>query len=54
MEDLIILLAFMSPLFLVLTIGGVVADFIFPHIKCINRYINRLPMMQNDIKDDKK
>ncbi|NLZ91220.1 MAG: hypothetical protein GX918_04815 [Clostridiales bacterium] len=48
MEDLIILLAFMSPLCLVLAIGGVIADYILPHIKPLNRWLDSLPDYEED------
>lgn len=41
MPELIII----SGLLIILTIGGLVSDYIFPHIKLLNNYINKLPMI---------
>ena len=42
MSELLILMG----LFAVLAIGGLITDYIFPHIEPINRFIDSLPMMQ--------
>lgn len=44
MPELLIL----SGLLCVLTIGGFIADYIFPHIRPLNRFIESLPMMEDD------
>lgn len=41
MSELLILVG----LFAILTIGGLIADYIFPHIEPLNRFIDSLPMM---------
>lgn len=41
-------LMILAGLFVVLTVGGLVADYIFPHIGPINRFIDSLPMMRDD------
>lgn len=35
-------LAIMAVYLLILGIGGIVADYIFPHIKPLNDYVNKL------------
>ena len=42
-ENLLILLIYMFPFLLVLSIGGIVADYILPHIPFINRWLESLP-----------
>ncbi len=42
MVELTILAGFL----LTLAIGGVIADYIFPHIKSLNRWIDSLPQMR--------
>lgn len=32
----------------ILSIGGLVADYIFPHIKPLIKYLDSLPMMEED------
>lgn len=39
-------LAMLSVFLFILAIGGFVADYIFPHIKPLQRYIDSLPMME--------
>lgn len=41
-------LIFLSGFFVLLGIGGIIADYIFPHIKPLTRYIDRLPMMDEE------
>jgi hypothetical protein len=48
MEDLIILLVFMSVWCFILAIGGLIADYIFPHIKPLNRWLDSLPDYEED------
>lgn len=32
-------------IFILLTVGALVSDYVFPHIKALNRFIDSLPMM---------
>lgn len=48
MSELIIL----AGLFAILTISGLISDYILPHIEPINRFIDSLPMMQDDCDDN--
>lgn len=41
-------LAIFSVYMWILVIGGVMADYIFPHIGPLARYIDSLPMMQQE------
>lgn len=43
MEDLVLFLLYMTGLDAVLLVGCLVADYIFPHIPFINRYLDSLP-----------
>lgn len=43
MEDLVLFLLYMTGLNAVLLVGCLVADYIFPHIPFINRYLDSLP-----------
>lgn len=43
MEDLVLFLIYMAVLNGVLCVGCLVADYIFPHIPFINRYLDSLP-----------
>ena len=43
MEDLALFLFYMTVLNGVLCVGCLVADYIFPHIPFINRYLDSLP-----------
>ena len=52
MEDLIILLAEIGTLCGILAVGGLVADYILPHIPAVERFINSLPLMQDDEDQD--
>lgn len=45
-------LMILAGLLAVLTVGGLVADYIFPCIEPINRFIDSLPMMRNDCDDN--
>lgn len=52
MEDLVLLLLFyMVPFLALLAVGGFAADYIFPHIAPLERWINTLPVMQDDKED---
>ena len=43
MEDLVLFLFYMTGLNAVFLVGCLVADYIFPHIPFINRYLDSLP-----------
>lgn len=43
MPELLILMG----MFAVLAIGGLISDYILPHIEPLNRFIDSLPMMQD-------
>lgn len=47
-EDIIFLLAFIAVLGAILTIGGLIADCIFPHCKRLNKYIDHLPLTNEE------
>lgn len=48
MEDPVVLLAVLSAFLWILAIGGIVADYILPRIEPLDRFINSLPMMQQE------
>lgn len=43
MDDLLIFLGYTSAILLILGIGGLIADYVFPHIPFIERFIDSLP-----------
>lgn len=43
MSDLVIFLGYMAAILLILGIGGLIADYVFPHIPFIERFIDSLP-----------
>ena len=43
MDDLAIFLGYTSSILLFLGIGGLIADYVFPHIPFIERFIDSLP-----------
>lgn len=43
MEDLVLFLIYMGGLNVVLLIGCLIADYVFPHIPFIERYLDSLP-----------
>ena len=43
MDDLAIFLGYTSAILLILGIGGLIADYVFPHIPFIERFIDSLP-----------
>ena len=43
MDDLAIFLGYTSAILLILGIGGLMADYVFPHIPFIERFIDSLP-----------
>lgn len=54
MEELIFSLAFTAVLGIVLTIGGLVVDYIFPRCKRLNKYIDQLPLIREDKRNGKQ
>lgn len=48
MEDLILLLFYMAGLNAVLAAGCFIADYVFPHIPFIERYLDSLPDWDED------
>ena len=47
MGDAAVVLAITSGFLLILTVGGFVADYVFPHIPLIQRFIDSLPSMED-------
>lgn len=43
MDDLVIFLGYPAAILLILGIGGLIADYVFPHIPFIERLIDSLP-----------
>lgn len=43
MDDLAIFLGYTSAILPILGIGGLIADYVFPHIPFIERFIDSLP-----------
>lgn len=43
MDDLAIFLGYTSAILLILGIDGLIADYVFPHIPFIERFIDSLP-----------
>lgn len=52
MEDLILFLAYMTVLNLVLAVGCLIADYVFPHIPFIERYLESLPAWDDEEDDE--
>ncbi len=50
--DIVTALAIMAGYLLILALGGVVADYILPYIRPLERWINTLPMMSNEQEDE--
>jgi hypothetical protein len=48
MDDVVILLAEMAALLFILGIGCIVADYIFPHIRPLQRWLESLPEWDDD------
>lgn len=48
MEDLILFLAYMTVLNLVLAVGCLIADYVFPHIPFIEKYLESLPAWDDE------
>lgn len=43
MSDLVSFLGYTAAILLILGIGGLIADYVFPHIPFIERFIDSLP-----------
>lgn len=50
--DIVTALAILAGYLLILALGGVVADYILPHIRPLERWINTLPMMNSEQEDE--
>lgn len=48
MEDLVFLLGFLAVYLGILGIGGIIADYVLPHIPPLRRWIDSLPEMEDD------
>lgn len=48
MEDLVLLLIYLTGLNAVLVTGCLIADYVFPHIPFIERYLDSLPDWDDD------
>lgn len=49
MDDLIVTLGLFAAYLLILSVGGLVADYVFPHIGPLARWIDTLPLMQEEM-----
>lgn len=52
MEDLVLFLAYTAVLNLVLAVGCLIADYVFPHIPFIERYLESLPPWEDEEEED--
>ncbi len=48
MEDLVVNLAILCGFLAVLGVGGLIADYVFPHIPFIQRFLDTLPDWDED------
>ena len=48
LEGLLIAAIYLAPFLLVLCIGGLIADYVFPHIPFIQRFLGSLPEWEDD------
>lgn len=48
MDDLIVFLIYMTAIFAVFTVCGIGTDCVLPHIEPLNRWIDSLPMMEDE------
>jgi len=53
-EDLILLLAYMSATCLILGVAGFVADYILPHIGPLERWLETLPQWEDEDDDERR
>lgn len=49
MDDLIVTLGLFAAYLLILSVGGLVADYVFPHIGPLARWIDTLPLMREEM-----
>lgn len=47
-DCLLVFLIYMVPFMLLLGIGGLLADYVFPHIPFLNRWLESLPEFEED------
>lgn len=47
-DALLVFLIYMVPFMLLLGIGGLLADYVFPHIPFLNRWLESLPEFEED------
>lgn len=47
MEEMVIMLGILGSLFLVLFVGGFIADYVFPLIPVIKRFLDTLPEIED-------
>lgn len=48
-DDLLIFLGYTAAILLTLGIGGLIADYVFPHIPLIERFIDSLPEWDDEV-----
>ena len=48
LDAAVVFLLYMAGILLVLCVGGLVADYIFPRIWPLERFLDRLPMMDDE------
>ena len=48
LDAAVVFLFYVAAILLTLGIGGLVADYIFPHIKPLERFLDSLPMMDDE------
>ena len=51
MGDLVVNLAILCGFLIVLSVGGLIADYVFPHIPFIERFLDTLPDWDEDEND---
>lgn len=49
MSDLVLFLGYTAVFLLILGIGGLIADYVFPHIPFIERFIDSLPEWDDEV-----
>lgn len=48
LDSAVVFLFYAAGILLTLGVGGLVADYIFPHIKPLERFLDSLPMMDDE------
>lgn len=48
LDAAVVFLLYSAGILLALGVGGLVADYIFPHIKPLERFLDSLPMMDDE------